>query len=502
MDVNHLIRESTARWADETALVQGETRRTFAQLDERMNRLANGLADLGIEPGDRVAVLFKNTPELIESFYGMAKHGFVRVPLNYRESKRDHSYKLNDSGARALICDGDIIPIETLRADVPSLEHIVCTGDPDSGAHDYETLLADADAEDPGYDFDDDELFRLAYTGGTTGKPKGVKLTTRNELTELQSLLVDVVNPSKSDVMLHATPVIHASGAFVMPHLLRGATQRLLSDFDTATMIDEISTHDVTTTFAVPTVVTRLLEATEEGAEDLSSLSTVVYGGAPMPTETLREGIDRFGYVFVQIYGQSEAPMTIGSLPKEPHDEVLKEGETFVWPTTYTEVRIETGERTDSDGETGEILVRGDQVMAGYLDKPEQTDEVFQDGWLRTGDAGYRDERGRLFVQGRVDDMIITGGYNVHPQEVEEQIHDTLDVSAVSVFGVNSEEWGEAVVAAVVPRTDSLTPDDVRAACEADLASYKVPKKVRLVEELPKTAVGKIDKKALEAQFE
>jgi acyl-CoA synthetase (AMP-forming)/AMP-acid ligase II len=502
MDVNHLIRESTARWEENTALVQGDRRVTFAQLDERMNRLANGLAAEGVEPGDRVAVLFKNTPELIESFYGIAKHGFVRVPLNYRESERDHVYKLTDSEATALICDADSAPIETLRAEVPSLEHVVCTGETDADARDYETLLAEAATEDPGYEFDEDELFRLAYTGGTTGKPKGVKLTTRNELAELQSLLVDVVNPAQSDVMLHATPIIHASGAFVMPHLLRGATQRLLKDFDTERMVDEVTTHGVTTTFAVPTVVTRLLEATDDGEYDLSSLSTVVYGGAPMPTETLREGIDRFGDVFVQIYGQSEAPMTIGTLPKEAHEEVLRDGETFVWPTTFTEVRIDTGEQTATESDVGEILIRGDQVMAGYLDSPEQTAEVLQNGWLRTGDAGYRDERGRVFVQGRVDDMIITGGYNVHPQEIEEQIHEQLDVSAVSVFGVDSEEWGEAVVAVVVPRAQSLTPEDIRAACESDLASYKVPKQIEIVEELPTTAVGKIDKKALERRFE
>jgi acyl-CoA synthetase (AMP-forming)/AMP-acid ligase II len=501
MDVNHLIRESTARWGENTALVQGDECVTFSQLDERMNRLANGLASLGLEPGDRVAVLFKNTPEIIESFYGIAKHGFVRVPLNYRESQRDHIYKLTDSDVAALICDADIASIETLRGEVPSLEHVICTGECADDAYDYETLLDEASPEDPGYEFDENELFRLAYTGGTTGKPKGVKLTTRTELAELQSLLVDVVNPAQSDAMLHATPIIHASGAFIMPHLLRGATQRLLGDFDTETMLDEIATHGVTTTFAVPTVVTRLLEAAD-GDDDLSSLSTVVYGGAPMPTETLREGLDRFGHVFVQIYGQSEAPMTIGALPKEAHEEVIREGDTFVWPTTFTEVRIDTGDQTATEDDVGEILVRGEQVMAGYLDSPEQTAEVLQNGWLRTGDAGYRDERGRLFVQGRVDDMIITGGYNVHPQEIEEQIHDQLDVSAVSVFGIESDEWGEAVVAAVVPRTQSLTSDDVRAACKTDLASYKVPKQIELVEELPKTAVGKIDKKALERQFE
>jgi long-chain acyl-CoA synthetase len=509
MNVGHLLSRAALRFGDQVALIQDDDRQwSFNSLEKRSNQLANALLGIGLEKGDRVAVLFGNEAISVEVYMALAKSGLVRVTLNHRETVVEHAFKIHNSGCKALIFGQRtekhrILQIsEALEGD--QVKWLIGAGSIDRNIIDYEAFLGKASDQPPEIDIRTNDIYRIAYTGGTTGRPKGVMLTHLNEMVEISQLLFDIVSPKPGDVMLHAAPIAHGSGAFVLPHLIRGAVNLSMSKYDPEEFCRLVQTKKVTTTFLVPTMIGMLLESPLKNYQ-LSSLHTVVYGASPMPVERITQAIERFGPIFVQLYGQTEAPMSITRLLKEEHIIDGSENERKRLGSAGTEftlshVRIvdENGDKVQN-GSAGEIVTSGPHVMQGYWDNPKETQKTIKSGWLHTGDIGVMDERGFVYVLDRRNDLIITGGFNVYPREVEEVLYNHPEVLDAVVIGVPDEKWGEKIKAFVQTKKGQreISADEVISFCRKRLAGYKIPKKIEFVSELPKSPAGKILRREL-----
>ncbi|HEY4411250.1 MAG TPA: AMP-binding protein, partial [Acidimicrobiia bacterium] len=335
--------------------------------------------------------------------------------------------------------------------------------------------------------------YRLAYSGGTTGKPKGVMLTTRTEVAEVTNFLIDLLPDVRpGDVMLHAAPVTHGSGAFVLPHLVRGATSVIMTKFDAGAFLEMAERTQATATFLVPTMIAMLLQ--EPNAESAKlTMRRLCYGGAPIAPTVLQKGLDTFGSVFVQTYGQAEAPLCITCLQPEDHDRVGSAGR----PYTLVEAGVidDAGEFV-GPGVDGEVVTRGQHVMAGYWQRPDATAEAIRpDGWLRTGDIGRFDEAGFLYLVDRRNDMIISGGFNVYPREVEDVLKSHPAVVEAVVVGLPDEKWGERVAAAV-KTNEPVEPSVLEAFCAERIAGYKRPRRLEVWDDIPLSPVGKVLRRA------
>jgi fatty-acyl-CoA synthase/long-chain acyl-CoA synthetase len=386
------------------------------------------------------------------------------------------------------------------------LHAVVATGldEAAEGAIAWDALLADQPEVAPDVEVGPAEIGLLLYTGGTTGRPKGVVHRSQELAVNLLSHRIETeIGPD--DRLLLSSPLPHSAGFLLQTALLAGAVTHIERGFDALGIVDAVHEEGVSYLFMVPTMIYRLLDAVRDDPRDLSALRTILYGAAPMSPERLQEGLDRFGPVFMQLYGQSEAPNFITRLTREDH--VTGEGERLRScgkAVALAEVRIldDAGEAC-APGQAGEVAARTPYTMAGYHGLPEATDKTLQDGWLHTGDIGYLDERGYLFLLDRKNDMIISGGMNVYSSEVEAAVRACPGVAQAAVVGVPHPDWGEAVVAYVVPAADGpdLDEDTLTRQCRSALSAYKRPKEFRLVESLPLTAVGKVDKKALRASW-
>ena len=473
MEIGDLIRRAACHFGDRPALVEPGRSMSFRELDAATDQVGHGLLARGIAPGDRVSVLLPQSIESVVAYYALAKAGLVRVPLNPRETQADHEYKIQDSGSVAIIREAgtgpearNIVTLDELRAFIAGPRGAPCriTRHPDA-------------------------LFRLAYTGGTTGKPKGVMLTTNIELTENAHILIDVLPDLRpGDTMLHGAPVTHGSGAFLLPHLIRGARNYIMPRFDPAQFLEIAEREKATATFLVPTMISMLLDQPDIGQRKLS-LRRLVYGAAPIAPAVLQQGMQVLGRVFVQIYGQAEAPLCITCLQPEDHDRVASAGR----PYSLVDARVcdEEG-RELPQGETGEVLARGTHVMRGYWNRPEDTAaKITPDGWLRTGDVGYFDKDGFLYLVDRKNDLIISGGFNVYPREVEDVLLAHPAIAEAAVVGLPDERWGDLVHAVISVRRP-VTEEEVLAFCAERLAGFKRPRGVTVLRELPKSPVGKI----------
>jgi acyl-CoA synthetase (AMP-forming)/AMP-acid ligase II len=482
MEVGDLIRRAARLYGDDVALVDASRSMTFRELDRATDRVGHGLLARGLEPGDRVAVLLPQTVESVVAYYALAKAGLVRVPLNARETRADHEYKLSDSGARAVMREGgegleadEIVTLDDLRAmeAVPHTRPCRVPRDPEG-------------------------VYRLAYTGGTTGKPKAVVLTTRGEMAEIGHFFVDVLpDVRRGDTMLHAAPVTHGSGGFLLPHLIRGARNVIQPRFDPEEFLFVAERERATATFLVPTMIVMLLDQPSVRSRQLA-LRRLVYGAAPIAPAVLERALATLGWVFVQIYGQAEAPMCITCLQPEDHDRLASAG----LPYTMVDVRIgdENG-RALPVGETGEVMARGAHVMKEYWRNPEETAKKFTaDGWLRTGDVGRFDEDGFLYLVDRKNDLIISGGFNVYPREVEDALLAHPAIAEAAVVGLPDERWGDRVHAVVTARSP-LTADEVLRFCAERLAGFKRPRGVTIWREMPKSPVGKVLRKDVRAKL-
>jgi len=511
MHIGHLLTRAARRWPERPAWLQGEQVITFRQAEARVNRLAHALASLGAMPGDRIGMLLPNCYQGLETILAPMKGGMAVVPMNIRLHPDEHAYMLNDSGARILIYGEEFRQhLDTSRARLTTVEQCICVGDPASDDGHFEALLEGQPDTPPQVAIAPDDLAWVFYTSGTTGRPKGAMLTQRNLLTMVQLFLLDINPAVETDVLLHAAAITHGSGCAIFHHMARGAASAFPAtrSFDPPLIFEAIQRYRVTTMFLAPTMVHMLTQSPARTDYDLSSLHTVFYGGGPMYVEQQQEALRAFGPIFVQLFGQGECPMCITSLHKEEHmtgGDPVKERRLASAGRETTGVRVRVVDDDDHDvpaGGHGEIVVRGDLVMRGYWNNPEATAETLRDGWHHTGDIGFLDKDGYLYITDRKKDMIISGGSNIYPREIEEVICAHPSVLEVSVLGVPDEKWGESVKALVVTRPGmSVSEAEIIEHCRRGLASYKKPSSVEFLEALPKNAYGKILKRELREPY-
>ncbi|MFP5487743.1 MAG: AMP-binding protein [Acidimicrobiia bacterium] len=457
--------------------------------------------ELSLRTGDRVAIFMRNRPEYLESLFGIWHAGLVAVPVNARLHRDEVAYILEHSGASVVVTDAEHAgDVEPLLGTVPTLRAVVR-----APGERWESLVGTDPV--PIVDRRPDDAAWLFYTSGTTGRPKGATLTHRNLMMMSLSYFADIDPVSPGDCILHAAPISHGSGLYGLPHVARGAVSVIPESggADAAEIAALLPRWPGMSFFAAPIMVKRLAADPAIAAADLTHLKTIVYGGAPMYLADLEEALDVFGPRLAQIYGQGETPMTITALSKAEHADRdhprwRERVQSVGFPRTDVEVRV-VGEddRELPIGEVGEVVVRGDVVMAGYWENPDATAETLRGGWLHTGDMGSFDEDGYLTLRDRSKDLIISGGMNIYPREVEEALLQHPGVRAVSVVGRPDPEWGEAVVAFVVADDPGTPPPttDLDQTCLDRIARFKRPKEYRFVDALPTNNYGKVVKREL-----
>ena len=507
MDVGTLVTRAARRFPDRIAVDGPGRSLTFAELAGRVVRLANALQAMGLQPGDRVLDLQSNSVSYLETDLAIRAAGLVRAALNYRLHPSDWERIAIDSGARALIYDARFADQSAaLRG---QLAHVVVIGDGPGTA--YERLLASGSTRDL-LPVAPDALCGLHYSSGTTGHPKGAKRTHRNWFASVVNMTQDVLGgvPGQDDVYVHAGPITHTSGLFVLPFLVAGARQIVLPSWDPQTFVEAVAERGGTHTAIVPTMVARLLTLPGVDRSTLAGLRMLGYAGAPMPPEQMRRAFERITPHLVQYYGLVEAIPPVTVLDAQDHARGLA-GEPELLTSAGrsalgVEVRVVDQEgRPVAPGEAGEVVTRGDHVMAGYWNAENRSDlsKSVVAGWLHTGDLGRVSEDGHLWLIDRLGDMIISGGYNIYPREVEEVVAEAPGVAEVAVVGVTDADWGQRVVALVTARSGAVVDEAaVLEHCRERMASYKKPKEVRVVTEFPLNSTGKISKKVLREQLE
>ncbi|WP_181779450.1 acyl-CoA synthetase [Pseudonocardia pini] len=501
MLIGDILSFTAARRADEPALVFEERSWTFAELDRTVRRLADGLTRYAA-PGDRIAILTENHPEYVQAYYGVPAAGMALVFLNYRLSPREVALNLDDSSPTMLVTE--LKYLETARqamADVPSIRTLVCLDGPADGALSWEDLLGD-DVDPPVVG--ETEPAWLIYTSGTTGRAKGAVLTHRNVVSAVMNSLISWEHDHDPGVSLMPWPLCHIAGYGVPMAHLKGDVLVLLRRYDAVGFLEAVQTHRVGQTSVAPTMLAMLLRHPRFPEFDVSSLRRVSYGSAPMPAAVLREAMAALpGVRFQTGFGMTELAGNVISHGSADHVRALESDESLLTsvgrPQVLTAVRIVDADGNDTaDDEVGELVVRGDQVCAGYWNRPEATAEATQGGWFHSGDLARRDSRGYYYIVDRKKDMILTGGENVYSREVEEVLHQHPDVAAAAVVGQPDDVWGELVVAVVEAREGhTVTQEDVREFCRGHLAGYKIPRRVLVVPELPRTTSGKVRKPEL-----
>jgi fatty-acyl-CoA synthase len=511
----HLLVGALKRHRNKPLLYLGDTTLTGGQLADRITQYIQAFEALGAGTGATVGLLSLNRPEVLMIVGAGQTQGYRRIALHPLGSLDDHAYVLADAEVTSLIIDPN--PMFTERAlglleRVDSLKQILTIGPVPEALAD---VAVDLDAQAAKYEprplvaaeLPPDQIVGLTYTGGTTGKPKGVAMTVQTTSTMTGIQLSEWEWPENPRFLM-ITPLSHAGAAFFMPTVVKGGEMIVLSKFDPAEVLRVIEEQKVTATMVVPSMLYALLDHPDSRTRDLSSLDTVYYGASAINPVRLKEAIDRFGPIFAQYYGQSEAPMVITYLAKGEHDE--RRLTSCGRPTLFARTALlgEDGKPVPQ-GEVGEICVSGPLLSGGYWNLPEHTSKTFKDGWMHTGDLAREDEDGFWFIVDRVKDMIVTGGFNVYPREVEDVVAEHQAVAQVCVVGAPDEKWGEAVTAVVVLREDAPRDEESIAAMTTEIqstvkerkGSVQSPKQVVIVESLPLTGLGKPDKKAVRAKF-
>ncbi len=508
--LKHLYESLLNRYDTETAIIFRDESLSYADLDEQSAKLANAFASLGLKQEDRVGILLSNRPEYTIADIGLARAGLAKVPLNDMLTEDDIEYMLQNSEATAVIVGPSFIEmIQKVAPRVETLDWIIpitASAGPleqiDVSVRRFENLLRSAGSNPPTTSVSQNTLAGVFHTGGTTGDPKGVKHTQENlALNAIAHALELDIHPR--DSLLLMTPLPHSAGLIMAGGLTQGSSHVITQGFDAEQALEIIEEHGISWTFMVPTMVYRILDTLDEKSYEASSLETLVYGAAPMKPARLREGLEKLGNVFLQLYGQYETPDLITTLSKRAHDPTNeKRLASCGTPTTMCEVKVvdNDGHRTPA-GEPGEIMARGAYSMAGYYKMPEKTAETMDDGWISTGDIGKTDEDGYLYIVDRDSDVIVSGGMNVYSVTVEDVIQQHPKVANVAVIGIPDDDWGEAVKAVIVPEGESLDTEELRTFCSENLADYKVPKSFGIVEKLPTTPYGKLDKKQLREPY-
>ncbi len=502
MNAAAFLHRSAMLWPERPALALGaSTVATYREMARQATALAHGLRKrFELAPGDRVAIVMTNCPEYMVVKYALWHAGLCAVPANAKLHPKEFQYILEHSGAAALFVNAAMeSALSGIERDVPGLKHVISVS-----AKDWPRLLQ-GDAM-PMAEVAPDDAAWLFYTSGTTGRPKGATLTHRNLVAMTMNYFADVDAIAPGDCIIHSAPMSHGSGIYGIPHVARGANQVTPESghFDPAETVALVNRLPGATFFFAPTMVVRLLQSPALAELDRANLKTIVYGGGPMYVADLVKGLEQLGPKFVQIYGQGEAPMTITGLSRAQHTETqhpryLERLGSAGVARTDVEVKVfDAEDRALPQGEIGEIVCRGDVIMKGYWQNPEATAKALKGGWLHTGDMGSFDEDGFLTLKDRSKDMIISGGSNIYPREIEEVLLRHPGVLECSVIGRPHPDWGEEVLAYVVAKPGTGVNDKaLDQLCLDNIARFKRPKGYRFVEALPKNNYGKVLKTEL-----
>ncbi len=506
MNLGHLLTQAAQRYRDQTALVWGQESWTWAELNARVDALSAALSARGIGKGDVILVISRNSNQMFESMWATYKLGAVWVPCNFRLTPPEVAYLASASGARVMLYE-DIFPehVDAVQAEADHLDEVVCIGSAREGEIDYEAIVSEnLGTAFPEATVEHDDPCWYFFTSGTTGRSKAAVLTHGQMCFVVNNYLADQMpGLGPKDASLIVAPLSHGAGVHAMPQVARGAKSVMLpgSSFDEEAVWRLIEEHGVANMFTVPTILTRMVRHPAVDRYDHSSLRQVIYAGAPMYREDQVAALKKIGKVIVQYYGLGEVTGSITYLPAEDHS--IVDDEMPVGSCGFARSGMEIAIRGLDDeilppDTRGEICVRGPAVFAGYLNNPEANAKVFKDGWFHTGDLGYLDERGFLYLTGRASDMYISGGSNVYPREAEEVLLTHPGVEEVAVLGVPDPKWGEAGVAVVVRSSGEqfaeLSKAELLGHLEGKLSRYKLPQMFVFWDELPKSGYGKVPK--------
>jgi len=499
-----LMAQAARAYGDKVALRYGDRAWTFAEFDAVADRLASAIARR-VEPGARAAVMMANRPEYVLLQCAIERAGLVRVPVNAKSTAHELGVILADCEPAVLFYDRSTADRVAAAEGASRLWRVPMDDAVAQGGPDYRELSS-AEVDPALLDRAGlDDLSSINYTSGTSGRPKGAMLTHRNWAAVYRNMLIDR-DIRRDDVLAHIGPMTHASGTYFVPWFLRGGTSVIIEGGSVDGLLTAVERHKVTVFTCVPTVLTRIVNHPQLDAFDLRSLRMIGYGAEPIPRNTLEKALRKFGPILVNNYGQTEAMMTVTNLPA---DDLFEPGTTeprvacIGRPYTFVEVVLRTPEgRPVPAGEIGEITIRSDHVMGGYWRMPEETAKALRDGWLWTGDLARMDAQGFITLTGRSKEMLISGGHNIYPQEIEAVLTSCPGVIEAAVVAQADPDWGEIAVAFVSLSDDAgLHPDAIREQVKPRLG-IRTPKRIEIVEALPKTSNGKVDKLGLRARLQ
>ena len=514
MNTTDFLSIATSICPDKVAIVFEGKRYTFSQLNDRLNRLANALSNLGVDKGDRVAMLQVNCNQCVETYFATAKLGAIYVPLNSRAKGDELTYMLNSSEANTLFVGERYIDlVNSLRSGLSSVKNFISIESKHDGMLYYEDMLS-SPAEEVVTEISDDDTTILMYTAGTTGLPKGVMLS-HNSFAIYVLENVTPADPELEEGNILTVPLYHVAGIqAMMAAIYGGRTLVMERQFEPVEWMELVEAEKANRAMMVPTMLKQLIEHPDFSKHDLRSLRVITYGAAPMSLEVIKKAVDVFpGVSFINAFGQTETASTITTLGPEDHiitgteeerEKKLKRLSSIGKPMSDVEMKIvdEEGHQLPV-GQVGEIVARGPRVMTGYWKDEEKTEKTIdKEGWVHTGDMGYMDEDGYFFLAGRTTDMIIRGGENISPEEVEAVLHSHPKIEEVAVIGIPDEEWGEQPRAIVVVKQgETATGDEIIEYCRARMSSFKRPRSVIFVNELPRNPMGKVLKRVLREQY-
>ncbi|PTX61869.1 fatty-acyl-CoA synthase [Melghirimyces profundicolus] len=487
---------------EKPAIIHKDKCFTYREFNDRVNRLANALVELGVRKGDRVNALLFNTNELLEAMFACAKMGAIFVPINFRLSVDEVEYIVRDSGGAIFIYDERLRAIaEGLRERMKHIHHFIQVGDSSNQdeAH-YEQLLAGANDDEPAYEVRLEDLHMMMYTSGTTGKPKGAMLTHGNTLWNAVNV-INFLPMNEDDITFTVAPLFHIGGmnVFTTPTLYKGGTVVLEDQFAPQATLETIQKESVTTLFLVPAMWLAMTQFPKFDDYDLSTLRFNISGGAPCPI-TVIEFFQKRNIPFYEGFGLTETAPFVCLLDAENS---LRKNGSVGKPPIHTDVKIvDAYDNEIPVGEVGELLVKGPNIFAGYWNQPIATKEAIKDGWFYTGDLAKQDDEGFMYIVDRKKDMIITGGENVYPVEVEQVLFRHPNIKEVAVVGYPDEKWGESVKAhiALKDSDEPMSLEDIQKFCDGKLARFKIPKQIEIMESLPRNTTGKVLKTELRKQ--
>ncbi len=504
--VGDITRHHAKSRPDRAAIHFEGQRITFGELDRRAAQVANGLIAEGVKPQARIAYLSKNSPAFFELWFGAAKADIVLVPVNFRLAPPEVAYVVDDAGAEILFVGADFYPlVAKIAGDLKSVRRIIALDGGHPSWIDYGQWRAGQSTKDPEIEVDPHHCAIQMYTSGTTGHPKGAQLSHANLIPLARGGLHQFGVWHENDVNLVCMPLFHIGGSgWALIGFFRGVDTVLMRDPDPGAILRLIPEYRITKAFMVPALLLFILQNPQSRTADFSSLELIVYGASPAPLDLVRNALKTFGCGLAQVYGLTETTGAITCLPPEDHDANAPDRlKSCGLPMSGIEIRVVDAAGNEvPTGEVGEIITRSAQNMLGYWNQPDATLRAIRNDWFHTGDAGYRDRDGYVFIYDRVKDMIISGGENIYPAEVESALFGHPGVADVAVIGVPDEKWGESVKAIVVKKPGvNVTADELIGFARERIARYKAPRSIDFVDALPRTPTGKILKRELRKPF-